>query len=428
MGEERLIILKLLEQGKITESEAEQLLDALGDMEYDQATQNTSNTFRPYKINLSKDNDGTYSKDGNTNDSKDSNTNNDFEDVLKSIGKRIQNLGEELEGKFDVFGQHFSEKMINFGAVFADKSVDFAEKIVDLVENAVDTDALADTFNNLDLFGSVNCYEEILEKKLDDIGQVSLIFEGYNGSISLNQWDQPIIRVTAYISAKESKYDSNKPMFELQEANNVLHFFSKEVDWTGINLKIQLPKQVYNSVEVQNKNGSISVEGLDCNRLLLQTKNGHIKLNNVNAKEEAKCMTTNNKITIENCQAKDLLAVTKNSKIYINACKFNKIEGLTSNSKITVKDVDFNILQSISLKTTNAKIEVFGHIPKGTGVHFNASTTHGHINIDLPVTYVDNIKSYSSHRINARTADFEICKNIVFVKAYTTNASIYFYN
>ncbi|MBU5678197.1 DUF4097 family beta strand repeat protein [Alkaliphilus sp. MSJ-5] len=423
MGEERLIILKLLEQGKITESEAEQLLDALGDMEYDQATQEASNTFNPSKVNLSKDKDNTYTKHENRESQSNAGKSRDFEEILESIGKRFETIGEQLEDKMDVFGEQFGKKMVNLGSIFAEKSINFAEKIIDVVDKAVDSD----TFINVDLFGSNKCYEEIIEKKLSDIDQVSLQFEAYNGNISIVRWNEPMIKVTAYISAKEGKYDANKPILDLREDGNILCFYPKEIDGIGIKLKIMIPDQTYNLVKAQSKNGSITVENLNCNKLFLQTKNGSITLNHVETKEDTSCTTTNSKIIIENCKAQNLLAATKNGKIVIDNSSIKRIEGLTSNSKITIKDIEYNQLQSLSLKTTNSKIEVIGSLPKNAGVQFDASTTHGNINIGLPVVYVENIKNYSNHRVTARTPAFDTCETIAHIKAYTTNSTIYLF-
>ncbi len=421
MGDERFLILKLLEQGKITESEAEQLLDALGDIEYDQATQEASSTFN-------KSSENTYTKDNNDDAFKKtySNTNKDreFEETLESIGKRFEKLGQQLGDKFDDFGEEFGEKMVNLGTVFANKSIDFAEKIVDTVEKTIDSD----TFINVDLFGTTKSYKEILEKKLIDIDDISLQLETYNGSILISKWEQPMIRVTAFISAKESKYDANKPILETQEYNGVISFRAKKVDGVGVKLNVQLPDKVYNFIKAQGTNGSITVENLSCNKLFLQTKNASIRLNNVETQGDTSCTTTNNKIIIENSKAENLLAATKNGKILIADSSIKRIEGITSNSKITIKDIKYSKLQSLSLKTSNAKVEVLGSIPKNIGVHFEASTTHGNINIGIPVSYTENIKNYSSNRIVAKTSEFDICESIAYIKAYTTNSTIFLFN
>lgn len=440
MSEERLIILRLLEQGRITEYEAEQLLEALGDMEYEEAAKNASTGFDSHRINLSKEDPGKDSGDNGDRDHKDnhgekdmgsdrkSKPNQDLEDILKSIGKRIENLGEGLEDRIDSLGGHFGDKMINLGAVFADRSVDFAEKVVDLVQKAIDPDTIADTLNNLNLFGNIESFEEVIEKELDGLEGLSLSIEGYNGSIHLTQWDGDRIKFTAYISAKEGRYNAVKPIFELREDKGALFFTPRQVDWLGTRLRVQLPKHLFNFVKVKNKNAPILVEDLNCNKLLLQTKNNSIKLKGVNVNNDISCTTTNNKIDIENCRSESLLAASKNGRISIDNCKFKTVEGLTSNSRITVRDLDYGVLKSVSLKTSNAKIEIFGQAPHYTGLHFNANTTHGHININTPLVYVDNIKNYSNHRVNARTTNFDTAKNIVLLKMYTTNSSIYFYN
>ncbi len=423
MSEERLIILKLLEQGKVTETEAEQLLDALGDMEYDQATQEAFSSFNPNKVNLSKNEDYTYDHQENKKEQYESNKNRDFEEMLESLGKRFENLGEHLEDKFDVFGEQFGKKMINLGSIFADKSINFAEKIIDVVEKAVDSDA----FINADLFGVTKTYEEVIEKKISDIDQVSLQFESYNGNILINSWDEPTVRVTAFISAKEGKYEANNPILTLNEDKNVIYFYPRPLEGAGVKLKVEVPNNMYNLIKAQSTNGSITANGLNCNKLLLQTKNGSIQIYNIETKEDTSCTTTNGKITIENCSAINLLAATKNSRIFVNNSSIKRIEGLTSNSKITIKDIVYDKLQSLSLKTTNSKIEVIGAIPKDTGIQFEASTTHGNINIGIPVVYAENIKNYSNHRVNAKTPNFDICETVANIKAYTTNSTIYLF-
>lgn len=422
VSEERLMILKLLEQGKITESEAEQLLDALGDMEYDQATQEASSSFTSDRVNLDKDDDPYRKQEHRKNQS--NSQNKDFEEVLESIGKRLENLGEQLEDTIDVFGEQFGKKMINLGSIFADKSISFAEKIIDVVEKAVDSDTLV----NVDLFGVIKTYEEVLEKKLSDIDKVSLHFEAFNGSIAINSWNEPTIKVTGYISARESKYASNKPVLELREDGNTLYFSPKQTEGIGgIKLKIQLPNMLYNSVKAQSTNGPITVEGLNCSKLLLQTKNGSIQISNVHTDGDTSCTTTNGKIIIENSRAENLLAASKNGKILIENSDIKRIEGLTSNSRISIRNINYENLQSLSLKTTNSKIEVIGSVPKNTGVHFEASTTHGNIHIGVPVVYTENIKNYSNHRVTAHISAFDSCETIAHIKAYTTNSSIYLF-
>lgn len=423
MSEERLIILKLLEQGKITETEAEQLLDALGDIEYDQAAKEASDSFNPHKVNLSKDTDSTYTKNKYEKNQSKTDMNKDFEEVLESLGKRFEALGEQFEDKIDVFGEQFGKKMVNIGSIFADKSINFAEKIIDVVEKAVDSD----TFVNADLFGIVKTYEEVIEKEISNIDQVSLQFEAYNGNISISPWNESMIKVTAYISAKESKYEGINPIMSLSEDGNTIFFSPKQIDGIGIKLKVQLPNRSYNLIKAQSKNGSIRIQDLNCNKLLLQTKNGNIEVNNVQTKGDTSCTTTNSRIIIENCIAQNLLAATKNGRIYIDSSNIERIEALTSNSKITIRDIEYGKLKSLSLKTTNSKIEVLGSVPKNTGIQFEASTTHGNINIGVPVVYVENIKNYSNHRINARTSAFDTCETISHIKAYTTNSTIYLF-
>jgi len=258
---------------------------------------------------------------------------------LESLGKRFENLGEQFEDKIDIFGEQFGKKMINLGSIFADKSFNFAEKIIDVVEKAVDSD----TFVNADLFGAIKTYEEVIEKKLSDIDKISLQFEAYNGSISISRWNEPIIKVTAYISAKEGRYEAIKPILNLKDDGDVLCFSPKQTDGIGIKLKVQLPNNVYNLIKAQSTNGSIIVEDLNCSKLLLQTKNASIQISNVETTNDTSCTTTNSKIIIENCKAQNILAATKNGRILIDRSSIKRIEGLTSNSRITIKDIEYII-------------------------------------------------------------------------------------
>lgn len=400
MSEEKLMILKLLEEGKISHEQAEMLLDALDDKESEQFNKESqkSSHSKNYRSNKSFE--------------------EDLEKKMENLGKRMEALGQELEERFEDFGENFGKRMGQLGNEIADKSVTFAEKLVGVIGSIVENSSF-----QFDANTRYKAYEEIIEQDISLHKDLSLGFKAINGKLSLEPWGENKIQVKAYIKADPDHYEENKPILMTKEEANMISFYPRYTEKLCMQLDIKVPIRVYNEIKLENMNGSISMESTKCLKLYCQTRNAQIDLQDINAAEEIGCTSSNGKINLENVSAGAILAATKNGKIALRNVHGTQIDLLTSNGKILVEQMNYKALTSLKMKTTNGRIQVSDLLPP-CNINFDAFTSNGKIDLDPEVEYLQNIKSHSTSKVVAQRNLPEGSDHTLSIKAYTTNGNI----
>ncbi|KAB3531770.1 DUF4097 family beta strand repeat-containing protein [Alkaliphilus serpentinus] len=392
MSEERLMILRLLEEGKISHEEAEKLLDALGE----DSTQSSNK----------------YSKESSREDRNKSKT---IHVHASDFSKKMDDFGERM----DDFGERFGDKMSHLGAQLAEKSVGFAEKIMDFVEKNVDFESLS----RMDIDSNYKSYEEIFEEVISD-EITALSFKAINGKITISSWEEDKTQIRAYIRAKEETYEKNHPIMQVKKVGDSLSVFPKDLEKLVLQLEITLPHRLYDTIKAESKNASIHIEGVTSGKLQCFTKNAPIYLRKLKVEKEVSCSTANGKIKLEDLQANQVLASTTNGKMELNEVKSSKIEALTTNGKIITTDLEYKELRELHLKTSNGKIDIY--VPEIDSIAFSleAGTSNGSIKSMIPLNYSENHRSGSSIKITGATENFNGCSHICSIKAYTTNSNI----
>ncbi len=406
MSEERLMILKLLEEGKITEKEAEMLLNALGEEEYEQFTKDTHHRHERDDFSFRD-----FIKDEDEN----------LERKLENLGKKVESLGSELENKFEGFGENLGKRMSDLGNEIADKSVDFAEKLVGVIGNLVENGNFKGFY--WDPGNRHRSYEETIERDISDIRDLSLIFKAINGKITINQWDRNQIQVKAFIKADAESYESAHPILEVKESEGSLAFAYKNLEKLGLQLQVNLPNRAYKTITAETVNSSIIIERLQCERLSCRTKNSSIQLHSVKSSEEIGCTSVNGKIVLDGIVGNKLWAATKNGKITLSNVEATQIDLLSSNAKITAEHLNYKTLNSFKMKTSNGGIYISDPLPPRQ-VNFDLLTSNGKIELPSSVEYSENIKSHSTAKVIALYKHEDTLNEPLQLKAYTTNANI----
>ncbi|KAB3537851.1 DUF4097 domain-containing protein [Alkaliphilus pronyensis] len=398
MSDEKLMILKLLEEGKISKEEALKLLQAL-ESDSDESTANYSYTSnnkgkKHKKIHIHLD--------------------DDLEGSFENFGEKMDDFGRRMED----FGERFGEKMSHLGVRLAEKSMGFAEKILDFVEENIDVDSLSKYDSN----SNYEKYEEVYNVEAPDNFSF-LNFMAKNGKIYLSSWEEDTISVKASIRTLSKEYESRKPIMQVKKESSSISFFPKDIEKLMVELEVFVPSKHIDTIKVHTNNASIYVEDIKCNNLGCSTKNASIVLNNVNVNEETSCSTTNARIMCNSIIANHVLAVTKNAKVILDNAKLRGIETITTNSKIVVNNLIYDNLELIHLKTSNGKIEINGPIPPSIGVNFEAATTNGSIKTPFNMIYKEKIVG-SNTKLSGKTSNYESCDKVISIKAYTTNDNI----
>lgn len=401
MKEEKMMILSMLEEGKITSEEAVRLMEALEEIDI------------PINDNESR-------KENQKNDFKEEKTSSNKFNTLEDISSDISNaLSNMLNGLKDIGNS----------------------------------------------FGFRHNYESIsndLDMNISHIENPSLDLRAVNGSIQLRPTKSDKLSIKVLCQHKKGLLSANEPYFDFYMDGNKVIFNPKYNSGISIKLDVLLPEKNYDSILLNSTNGKIDVDKLnidtlkcitsnsainilyvDSKDIILSTKNGRIESQYTNSdritanttnsnillmyinSNDMDIKTANGKIDINNIDGENILCKTSNGSIGGKEISCATVHLTTSNGKIACDDIDMNKAQDIKLITSNGSISSKIH-----GVHkevsFDLETSMGGITLEIPnLIYKTNkqvnlgLKKIVAHTINFNDSD----GNLKFI-ASTSNGSI----
>ncbi|NLW39642.1 MAG: DUF4097 domain-containing protein [Tissierellia bacterium] len=410
MRDEKLMILTMLEEGKITSQEAIKLLEALEETDY----------FMDYGTN---------------------------EDEEKSINleQAKENLIEALEKNIE----DRKEKIENIG-------IDIGNKLANAFNN------LFGTGNLFNLSGNYKVINTQLEKDISHLDEASLVVKSINGKIDVKSWGEDKLLIKITYRYKNNSFTQDNSFYELYEEDNRIIFKPLYTNNVMMDLSLYLPQKHYKEISLTTSNGRIQLEDLKLNLLTcntsnasisledivgenvdISTKNGKINLRDISS-PILKAVSTNASIKLEDIESRDLMVATKNGRITLShiagegitvkssngSIEADNLKGKvinldTSNGKIICRDLDDERIRELNLSTSNSTIDVeMNHLSKMG--YYQLETSLGNINLDIPgLVYKENkqidlgIKKIIAHSIN-----FNEDEEHFILNASTSNGSI----
>jgi len=403
LKEERMMILTMLEEGKISSQEALKLLEALDD----------------------NDDEDFVSKDDKTDDKK--------VDIDK-MGKVIKEQGKKIEQ----FGNDVSNKISNLFGGIKEKSP------------------------SINFLGNYETINTTLEKDISHIEKPNIDIKSINGNISLKPWDKESILVKVASSYKKGTMDKNDTFYDFYEEDNNIVFKPSYTNNIGIKLEVLVPNREYekiilntsnDKIEIEDinvdnlicdtTNASIAVSGLNGENVKLVTKNGRISLENINS-PIIMANSTNSSVSLDKIKSEKIFVYTKNGRIYLRDVESHSIEGITSNASIEVKNpIGKNIklvtsngkiicdefsakdMEKLELTTSNASINT--HFNEFNNIlYFDFETSLGNINLEIPnlVYKVNQQNKLGTRKIIAHSIEYKEEEPHFKFIASTSNGSI----
>jgi len=124
-------------------------------------------------------------------------------------------------------------------------------------------------------------------------------------------------------------------------------------------LKVYLPEKTYGDVQVESKNGSISIEKLLAEDIKVETRNGKIAMKDIEA-SNIHSQTRNGKMIMEKLKG-NLVAKSNNGDMEMKSLSFDYPLHLeTDNGNIRIKGSTMPKNATFQLETDNGDIRVFG--------------------------------------------------------------------
>ena len=229
MNEEKMMILKMLEEGKITSEEAARLLESL---------KGTSSKTKKAYSSTTKNNQTQRS-------------NNVSSDWLKDLEPKIQNM---------------ANTMANTASSFMDK----------LAKTVSDSD-----FKNVILGGYQSEREVKLDLKVTPSECKKLILKAKNDSISLKGYNGDYVSLTIFYKSKE---DPNLNIQLVQSDNNVFLRYDQE-KVQSIRIEGFIPESVFYSLQLESYNGKVCLETCKAHEIKILTSNATVDIREVDSQK-----------------------------------------------------------------------------------------------------------------------------------------------
>jgi DUF4097 and DUF4098 domain-containing protein YvlB len=389
--EEKMLILKMLQEGKITAEEAHKLLEAVGKNNADFETDARKNE-KKFEEKMQE-----LQQKANK--------------VAEKLGSTLNTSAEKFSSNSEKFGDDFAKRMEAFGNDIADSAVKFTDRMVNYLGNFIDV--------GYDKYQ----YNKNYHYELADNAEISV--DTCNFAVFVNPTSESNLVLNLYVNTSIPNL-SIEEYFKVSQTDNSISFKTQFPSRTWGKIEVMLPKHLSN-LNIITTNGKCELMDITVDNIESNTSNGRISLINCQSKT-IEAVTSNGKIIASGTAAAFADLSTSNGKIEIDNCKFDKLDAKTSNGSIILDGIyKMSSLEgNYNLRTSNGKIVIALNNSETCGCMIDAATSLGSISVDLPqLNYFVDKKSFTMQSTaQIKSANFDSLDDKIIINAHTSNSSI----
>ncbi|HEX2926296.1 MAG TPA: DUF4097 family beta strand repeat-containing protein [Ruminiclostridium sp.] len=394
ISEERILILKMLEENKISSEEAAKLLAALEEKPEQESADS-------YKRNQKA---------------------NGFTEEAAKVRERVNEWKKGFKNNynqadFDNMIDDFANKAEKFGKNVASTTFGLVDKVIDYVGSFVDT-------NSFNVFGSC----QTVQKNFEVYPAEGAVLEiaGVNGAISIKKHLDPKVVIISRI--RSSVPNGEGVVTFSDDPNNI----SVTVNSTAFNVSVSheifIPDMKFKEIRIKNSNGKIYIEDSQSEEITATTKNAHIELMGVNS-DKVSVNTKNGRIQLNYIIGNKIDINTSNAVIDIKHIKAKEVSAVTINGRITIENaqnIDMENDMDMYLKTSNGGIKVNMNDMDSRVYKVKAHASNGSINLLIPEIMYHNVnrKGTGGSFVEAESKNYDSGLNKVNIVAETMNGHV----
>jgi len=396
---EKMMILNMLQEGKITAEEASQLLSTV-----DKAPGASTPRAGSGKDSEPLPNNGSTSSASTA--SRPATPSIDFEDLGR---------------KFAAFAKDMEPKVQKVAEVVAEKTVMVADRISKSLDGvsmprAPVSPAAPVSRASAGVASGTGGMEQNIELVVAD-GYNELNLSGLNGMVSVKGYNGD--KITATINYKANRHGAN---IELMKLGGKYYLNYEEDDFEFVSFHAYVPSHKFKVVNISGMNGNMDVSGISCETLQISNSNGQTMLSDLLA-DSIKSESGNGKLTLSSLAASTAVIEHFNGVIESGDLDVEKL-GLTNfNGAVSVNMSAFVRYTDYlwSVETSNAKLTMNVPTLPTLGYHIRSHVTLGNIRIGLTgLEFLVNDPT----AVEARTASFDSCDKKVRLSLETSNAPL----
>ncbi len=374
--EEKVLILKMLEEGKINTEEALRLLDSL-------------------EKNKKKE-QGHFDRDI----------------ASKRLNETINEISKKAEKFAEKFGPDFISKVESVSNDFADAAVKFADKMVGYINSGIRNIEKYNTITKTYSFPITN----------DDI---NIKLNSQNIRVTADRTNLQEVTMKLVLNLFDDEINI-EDYIELETTDALISFATRFPVNVWGKLDISIPENI-KEFTVDTTNSKCRFEDIHASVLKVLTTNGKIEIEKCNI-GDLSVKTNNGKIQVERIFASSALIVTSNAGIEVKDSSFDSLNTLTSNNYINL-----NKITSIEpgeahyvTETTNGRILITLPDSEDIAYKINAATSLGNVNLtNLESSYIIKENDGNMQKETIITANnYDSSEKKILISASTTNSSI----
>ncbi len=396
ISEERLLILKMVEEKKISTEEAAKLLAALEDETKKENTENFN-----YRRNQKS---------------------NGFAEEAAKVRDRVNDWKKEFKSNynqadFDNMIDDFANKAEKFGKNVATTTAGIVDKVIDYVGSFVDT-------NSFNIFGNL----QTVQKNYDVVPAegANLEISGINGSITIKKHLDPKVMIISRIKSPSPTGEGVVTFAD--DPQNISIKVSSTAFNVSVSHEIFIPDVKFKTIKIENSNGKIYIEDSLSEEISATTKNAHIELMGVNS-DKVSVNTKNGRVQLNYIIGDKIDINTSNAVIDIKHIKVKDVSAVTINGRINIENaqnIDQNSDMNMYLKTSNGGIKVNMNDMDSRVYKVKAHASNGSINLLIPEIVYHNVnrKGVTGSFVEAESKNYESGLNKVNITGETMNGLI----
>ncbi len=278
------------------------------------------------------------------------------EDEAMTLLDSIKENNKQNKADFSQFG-NFSQFESNLIDKISQAATKITKKSQEMI-NSFDFEDINIKFNSN--FEQKSRIDRVVSEKFDEDKEKVLEVYNKNGKVSISPWENDEIeaRADVYYDDRLVSKDYNFLTIEKEEGKIVIepNYESASPRYFDLNTKVFVPNTIMDRLIVETKNGSIELENLEVKNLEVNTINSKIKLNNLKS-ENSLISTTNARISIDGIEGERLDVDTTNGKIELNNVGVKLIDLGSTNGTILIANVK-DLVEKIFATTSNGNIMI----------------------------------------------------------------------
>ena len=396
MPNEKLMILKMLEEGKISAKEAERLLEAAG-REDSGAPFHTSASARQQPASS-----GGY----------DSGVSGSYADAHNRqyegrSGGGYDSFAADLSRKFDAFARDLEPKLQRFSETVVEKTAGIADRISKSLEDSMRPAPAAS-------------HPNVLEKRFELFvtpGYNELNIAGLNGDVLIHGYNGD--KITASVYCKPRRL--NAPLTLMRLGNKYFLNYDDD-DFDKVSVNAYVPESMFSVITVNTINGILDVTTLSADNMTLNNSNGQTKLQSLSA-DFLKTECNNGKLNVQIIKAQNASVENYNGAIDVLDLDCANLKMTSVNGGIVVNMSQYSAFSGYmwDIESSNGKMTLNLPTYPDLGYHVKAHTSLGQIRVGLTnLNYLTNNPSLTE----AKSINFESCSRKVKLALETSNAPL----